>query len=71
MGLVFDSLMAPTFDERNSLYGLIAHTVCISPDKRELCFELRKEARFHDYTSLTAHDVVFSIISLNKKVTPL
>jgi microcin C transport system substrate-binding protein len=70
MGLVFDSLMAPSFDERDSLYGLIAHTVCISPDKRELCFELRKEARFHDYTSLTAHDVVFSINILKQKGNP-
>jgi microcin C transport system substrate-binding protein len=70
IGLIFDSLMAPSFDERDSLYGLIAQSVCMSPDKRELCFELRKEARFNDHTPLTAHDVVFSLNILKEKGNP-
>ena len=70
IGLIFDSLMAPSFDERDLLYGLIAQSVCMSPDKRELCFELRKEARFNDHTPLTAHDVVFSLNILKEKGNP-
>jgi microcin C transport system substrate-binding protein len=70
MSLVLDSLMAPSLDERDALYGLVAKSVQISPDQRFLRFELREEARFHDETPLTARDVVFSLLTLKAKGHP-
>jgi microcin C transport system substrate-binding protein len=70
MSLVFDSLMAPNWDERDALYGLVAKSVRMAPDKRILTFALREQARFHDGTPLTAHDVAFSLDILKQKGAP-
>ena len=61
MGLIFDSLMSGSGDEPDSLYGLVARAVRISADKTTYRFLLRNEARFHDGSPLTAHDVAFSL----------
>jgi microcin C transport system substrate-binding protein len=70
MSLIFDSLMIGSLDERDALYGLVAKSVWISPDKRTYRFTLRKEARFHDGSPLTAKDVVFSLNTLKTKGHP-
>lgn len=70
MGAVFDSLMTGNADEPDSLYGLVAKKVWISSDKNHYRFFLRKEARFHDGTPLTAHDVAFSLQLLKTKGHP-
>lgn len=70
MGLCFDSLMTASLDERDALYGLVAKSVTVSPDKRELRFALRPEARFNDGSPLTARDVVFSLNILKEKGHP-
>ncbi|MDQ6702256.1 MAG: ABC transporter substrate-binding protein, partial [Pseudomonadota bacterium] len=67
MGLIFDSLMSGSGDEPDSLYGLVARAVRISADKTTYRFLLRKEARFHDGSPLTAHDVAFSLNILKTK----
>jgi microcin C transport system substrate-binding protein len=70
MSAIFDSLMAGSGDEPDSLYGLVARAVRISPDKRTYRFLLRKEARFHDGSPLTARDVAFSLNILKEKGHP-
>ncbi len=54
MGLTFDTLMAGSGDEPDSLYGLVARAVRVSDDKLTYRFLLRPEARFHDGSRLTA-----------------
>jgi len=60
LGNVFETLMASSFDEAFSQYGLIAETIETPPDRSSVTFTLRQEARFHDGTPITANDVVFS-----------
>lgn len=71
MTLVFDSLMNQSLDERDAYYGLVAKKVRISPDKLTYAFLLRKEARFHDGSPLTAHDAAFSLNILKTKGHPV
>jgi len=69
--LTFASLMASALDEPDSLYGLAARGVRISPDKLTYRFLLRPEAKFHDGTRITAHDVAFSLNLLKEKGHPI
>src|SRR5919199_3386834 len=71
MELTFAALMVRAEDEPDALYGLAARAVRISPDKLTYRFLLRPEARFHDGTPLTAHDVVFSLTTLKAKGHPI
>ncbi len=70
MGLIFDSLMTGSLDERDAVYGLVAKKVRVSADKLTYTFFLRKEARFHDGTPLTAEDAAFSLNILKTKGHP-
>lgn len=70
MGLVFDTLMTGNADEPDSLYGLVARAVRVSPDRSTYRFLLRKEARFHDGSPLGAQDVAFSLNVLKDKGHP-
>lgn len=60
MELCYDTLMAGSPDEPDSLYCALASSVSISKDRNNYTFELRPEAVFHDGTSVTAADVAFS-----------
>ena len=71
MDMTFASLMVRANDEPDAMYGLAAKSVRISPDKLTYRFSMRPEARFHDGTKLTAHDVAFSINTLKEKGHPL
>ena len=53
------------------MYGLAARAVRISADGLTYRFSLRPEARFHDGTPLTAHDVAFSLTTLKEKGHPI
>jgi microcin C transport system substrate-binding protein len=70
MDACFDSLMAGSGDEPGSLYGLLAKSVAISPDKLTYRFRLRPEAKFHDGSRVTAADVAFSMNILKSKGHP-
>src|SRR5216683_1409880 len=71
MDMTFVSLMARAGDEPDAMYGLAAKSVRISPDKLTYRFSMRPEARFHDGSNLTAHDVAFSLTALKEKGHPL
>jgi microcin C transport system substrate-binding protein len=58
LSLLFDTLMVPSLDEPDALYGLVARTVEVAPDRSSATFTLRPEAAFSDGTPLTAADVV-------------
>ena len=59
---LYDTLMAPSFDELNisAEYGLIAEAVRFPADFSSVTFRLRPEARWHDGQPVTAEDVVWS-----------
>lgn len=59
--LCFDSLMTSALDEPDAVYGLLAETVTLSPDRNGFRFALRPQARFHDGSLLTAEDIVFAL----------
>jgi microcin C transport system substrate-binding protein len=71
MELTFATLMARAADEPDAMYGLAARAARISPDGLSYRFLLRAEARFHDGTRLSAHDVAFSLTTLKAKGHPI
>lgn len=71
MEQTFASLMVRAADEPDAMYGLVARSVKISPDKLAYRFALRPEARFHDGSKLTAKDVAFSLNILKEKGHPI
>ncbi len=71
MELTFASLMVRSGDEPDAMYGLAASNVRISDDGLTYRFTLREQAKFHDGTPLTAHDVVWSLATLKEKGHPI
>ncbi len=70
MELTFASLMVRAEDEPDAMYGLAAEAVRVSPDGLTYRFTIRPQARFHDGSRLTAHDVAFSLTTLKEKGHP-
>jgi microcin C transport system substrate-binding protein len=67
---LFDSLMTRAQDEPDAVYGLVAESGEVAPDKRSVVFKLRPEAKFADGTTITADDVVFTLNTLKEKGHP-
>lgn len=67
---VFESLMARSGDEPFTLYGLIAESVELPPDRAWVTFNLRPEARFADGQPITPDDVLFSHALLKERGWP-
>ena len=67
---VYDTLMARSYDEPFSLYGLIAESVDTPEDRSSVTFQIRPEARFADGTPVTPDDVLFSWSLLKIKGRP-
>jgi microcin C transport system substrate-binding protein len=65
--LIFDSLVTSHANEPLTAYGLLAHSILISPDRLKYRFRLRPEARFHDGSPLTAEDVAFTLVTMKAK----
>ncbi len=70
MELCFDSLMVRALDEPDAVYGLLAESVEISDDRNAFTFHLRKDAKYHDGSQLTAHDVAFTFNLFKEKGHP-
>ena len=62
--LLYDTLMARSFDEPDSYYGLVAKTVEVPADKSWVAFNIDPRAKFHDGTKITAGDIVFTFNAL-------
>jgi len=71
MDLTFATLMVPAGDEPDGMYGLAARAVRVSDDGLTYTFLLRPEAKFHDGSALTAHDVAWSLATLKEKGHPI
>jgi microcin C transport system substrate-binding protein len=71
LDLTFATLMVRSGDEPDAMYGLAARAVRISDDGLTYTFLLRPEAKFHDGTALTAHDVAWSLTTLKDKGHPI
>jgi microcin C transport system substrate-binding protein len=61
---LYDSLMTRALDEPDAVYGLVASSADVAPDRMSVVFKLRPEAKFADGTPVTADDVVFSFEAL-------
>ena len=62
--LVFESLMMPSWDEPNSIYGLLAEDVAVAADGLSVRFRLHPAARFSTGDAVTAEDVCHSFDTL-------
>jgi microcin C transport system substrate-binding protein len=71
LGFLFDSLMTRAPDEPDAVYGLVASSAEIAPDRGSVVFRLRPEAKFADGSALMADDVVFSFEILKEKGHPV
>jgi microcin C transport system substrate-binding protein len=71
MALVFDSLMTRAYDEPDAVYGLVAHSAKLEPDRSGVTFYMRPEAEFADGSPVTAEDVVFTYETLKRDGRPI
>jgi microcin C transport system substrate-binding protein len=67
---MFDTLMARAYDEPDAVYGLVAASAEVAPDRSSATFRLRPQARFADGSPLTATDVAFTFDILKEKGHP-
>lgn len=67
---VIESLMARGQDEAFTLYGLIAETIDVPPDRSQVTFRINPKAHFSDGQPITADDVIFSHALLKEKARP-
>ncbi|MDP9128117.1 MAG: extracellular solute-binding protein [Pseudomonadota bacterium] len=68
--LVYESLMARSWDEPFSLYGLLAESVEVADDRSSIIFTLRPAAHWSDGVPVTADDILFSFNLLRSKGRP-
>lgn len=70
IGQLFETLLVSSADEPFSEYGLIAESVDVPDDRSSVTFTIRPIAKFHDGSSMTADDVIFSFETLKNKGAP-
>jgi peptide/nickel transport system substrate-binding protein len=68
--LVYESLLTRAGDEAFTLYGLVAESIELPPDRSYVTFNLRPQARFADGQPITPEDVLFSHSVLKEKGYP-
>jgi len=69
-GYVYESLMARSWDEPFTLYGLIAESVEVPDDRSSVIFNLNPKAHWSDGQPITADDVLFSYETLRDHGRP-
>jgi len=67
---VYETLMARSYDEPFTMYGLLAESVETPPDRAWVEFTLNPKARFSDGKPLRPEDVIFSYNLLKEKGRP-
>jgi peptide/nickel transport system substrate-binding protein len=68
--LISESLMGRSLDEPFSLYGLLAESIEVGPNREWVEFTLRPEARFSDGSPVTVDDVIWSYETLGTQGHP-
>jgi microcin C transport system substrate-binding protein len=68
-GLLYETLAVASMDEVSAEYGLLADGVSYPEDFSSASYRLRPEAKWHDGTSVTPDDVIFSY-EVYKKYSP-
>ncbi|MFW8634636.1 extracellular solute-binding protein [Cribrihabitans pelagius] len=66
----YESLMGRSWDEPFTLYGLLAESIEVPPDRSWVEFTLREEARFSDGSPVTVEDVIWSYETLGTEGHP-
>lgn len=66
LSYIYDSLTVASDDEINVRYGLVAKSMKLAKNKKHVDFILRKRAKFHDNTPITASDLIHSFEMLSK-----
>ncbi len=70
--LVFETLAVPSWDEPDTMYGLLAKDIELAPDELSMTFRLNPKARFSNGDPVTAQDVKYSFDQLmSKAATPV
>ena len=67
---VFESLLDRHYGEAFALYGLLAESLIVAPDRSKVTFKLRREARFSDATPVTSQDIAFTWNLLKEQGRP-
>ena len=67
---VYESLLARSYDEPFSLYGLLAESIEVPEDRSWVVFQINPKARFSDGAPVTPDDVIFSHALLRDKGRP-
>jgi len=67
---IYEPLMARSWDEPFSLYGLIAQSMDMPDDRSSVTFTLRPEAHWQDGQPITVDDVLFSFTTLRDQGRP-
>lgn len=70
LSLVTETLLKPSMDEVDAVYGLLAEAVSYPPDYAYAKFRLRAEAKWADGMPITPEDVIFSFDKF-KDLNPL
>ena len=63
---LFDSLMTPSGDEPETLYGLVAEGIEVPDDRSWALFTLNKKAKWADGTPITTADVKFTFETIRE-----
>ncbi len=67
---VYESLMARSFDEPFTLYGLLAEKMQTAPNRSWVIFTLHQNARFADDSPVRVEDIIFSAQTLRDHGRP-
>ncbi len=70
LNLIQDSLMSRSLDEPFSLYTLVAEKATLSNDYSWIEFKINPKAKWHDGSSITPEDVIFSLEIQSEKGFP-
>lgn len=62
--LTYDSLMVRAWNEPFTMYGMVAQSIDVSPQRDWIKFHLDPDAKFHDGHSITTADIEFSYKTL-------
>jgi microcin C transport system substrate-binding protein len=68
--LLYDTLLTPSLDEPDAVYGQIAESLEYPETRQWVIFNLRPEARFSDGEPITADDVVWTLEALKTMGSP-